>query len=296
MDARVQDMVVRLPVDAICASACQPRTRFAEQSLEELSESIRQHGLLSPVVVRRMGDGYELIAGERRLRAVRRLGQPVIDALVRTVDAREAALLALIENLQREDLHYLEQAQAFRQLLLSYGFSQEVLAARLGISQGAVANKLRLLKLPEQVRARLVEHGLSERHARALLSLGCEQAQLEAAERAAAERMSVRQLEELARKMATAKPRPHYRLYLRDHRVLINAVLDVVKSLNQAGVKASSRVERMADRIEVTVVIPSYPAAAESEGGGKRGSRIAELPAGNSRRGSVGGTDLTSSR
>ncbi|MEA5067544.1 MAG: ParB/RepB/Spo0J family partition protein, partial [Christensenellaceae bacterium] len=164
MDTRAQDMLVRLPVDAICASACQPRTRFAEQSLVELSESIRQHGLLSPVVVRRMGEGYELIAGERRLRAVRQLGQPLIDALIRTVDAREAALLALIENLQREDLHYLEQAQAFRQLLLSYGFSQEALAARLGISQGAVANKLRLLKLPEPVRARLIEHGLSERH------------------------------------------------------------------------------------------------------------------------------------
>ncbi len=252
-----QDKLVQLPVDAIFASAMQPRTRFIEQSIDELSNSISQYGLLSPVVVRRLGDSYELIAGERRLRAVKKLGYPVIDALVKNVDAREAALMALIENLQREDLHYFEEAEAFKQMLSSFGFSQEALAGRLGLSQSAVANKLRLLRLPGAVRQALLDGSLSERHARALLAIEHEDKQLEAAARASSEHLNVRQTEALVEKMnAQNAAHPRFRLHLRDHRMLINAVLGVVKTLNDAGVKATSRVEHKEDRIEVVVTLP----------------------------------------
>ena len=197
LDMRVEDKLVRLPVDAINPSAVQPRTRFADKSIETLSQSIGQVGLLSPIVVRLVGDGYELIAGERRLRAVKHLGQSMIDAIVKPIDAREAALLTLIENIQREDLHYLEEARAFRQMLDRYAYSQQALATRLGISQSAIANKLRLLKLTPAVHAMLIESQLTERHARALLTLEDEAQQLVALRRATAEHMSVRQLEGL---------------------------------------------------------------------------------------------------
>ncbi len=251
------DRVVRLPVEAISAAPGQARRAFDGEALEALARSIAQYGLLSPVAVRRVGSGYQLIAGERRLRAVKLLGEKTIAALIRPADEREAALLTLIENVQREQLSYLEVAQGLQGLIESQGFSQQALGRLLGMSQPWVANKLRLLKLPPRVRAALAQSGLSERHARALLKLGEEEKQLLAVDKAVQGGYSVQQMEALTDKLSREeKKKPAYRIHLRDHRMLVNAVLGVVKSLNQAGVAATSRVQRYEDRIEVVVSLP----------------------------------------
>lgn len=158
--------VQAVPVHLITAGKYQPRQEFDDESLVELAESIRLHGLLQPIMLRRAAVGYELIVGERRLRACKLLGWEVIPAIVRDVDDREAAELALIENLQREDLHVLEVAEGYQRLLSEFNLTQEELAQRLGISQASVANKLRLLKLPEEIRAIISREMLSERHGR----------------------------------------------------------------------------------------------------------------------------------
>ena len=153
----------------------QPRRSFDEDSLSELAESIRSYGILQPLTVRRQGTGYELVAGERRLRAAAMAGLREVPCLVAQVGEEDSALLALMENLQRRDLDCWEEAEALSRLIARYGLSQEEAARRLGRSQPAVANKLRLLRLPDSVRQFLQENGLTERHARALLRLGTEE-------------------------------------------------------------------------------------------------------------------------
>lgn len=254
------DKLLRLRVDRIAASPHQARRDFPESSIRALAESIGRHGLIAPVLVRPARDGYELVAGERRLRAVRLLGQSQIDALVVDAPARDAALLTLIENIQRENLHYLDEARAYRHLQETFGFTQQALAACLGVSQPTVSNRLRLLALPAQARALLADSELTERHARALLRIPDEDAQLRALIRARDERMSVKQLETLADKLRAQRPaKGHVRLYLRDHRLLVNAVLSAVKSLREAGVMATSRVVEKPELIEVIVSLPLTP-------------------------------------
>ena len=169
----------------------QPRRSFDEESLSELAESIRRYGILQPLTVRRQGTGYELVAGERRLRAAAMAGLREVPCLVAQVGEEDSALLALMENLQRRDLDCWEEAEALSRLIARYGLSQEETARRLGRSQPAVANKLRLLRLPDSVRQFLQENGLTERHARALLRLGTEEQQLAAAQVFCRRRMNV---------------------------------------------------------------------------------------------------------
>ena len=162
-----------LPIDQIRPSPFQARREFSEQELAALAQSIRENGLLQPISVRKVSDGgYELVAGERRLRAARMAGLRQVPCLVAQVGEEDAALLALIENLQRRDLDYMEEAAAIASLIRRYDLSQQQAAEKLGRSQSAVANKLRLLRLEEPVTAALHRYGLTERHARALLRLG----------------------------------------------------------------------------------------------------------------------------
>ena len=156
-----------IPLGRIRPNPQQPRRSFDEEGLAELAASIRSCGILQPLTVRRAGDGYELVAGERRLRAARIAGLREVPCLVAQVGEEDSALLALMENLQRRDLDCWEEAQAIARLISRYGLSQEEAARRLGRAQPTVANKLRLLRLPEDVRALLRENGLTERHARA---------------------------------------------------------------------------------------------------------------------------------
>ena len=248
----------RIRLEDIRSNPYQPRRAASEGGIAELAASIRQYGLMSPLSVRKCASGqYELIAGERRLRALRLLGERMTDALVLPARDEDCALMALIENLQREDLNCFEEAEAYRAAMRDHGLSQEALARRLGRSPSCIANRLRLLKLPESVRACLMEGGLSERHARALLPLAEEESQLQAAERAVREQLSVRQTEALVARMRAARPRFSCpRVLCRDHRLLVNALLSTVRSMQEAGNGVTSRVSERDGCVEITVTVP----------------------------------------
>ena len=238
----------------------QPRRSFPEDALAELTESIRRYGILQPLTVRRTDEGYELIAGERRLRAAKLAGLREVPCLLARSSEEESALLALIENLQRRDLHYLEEAAAIARLIATYGLSQEQAAERLGKSQSAIANKLRLLRLsPDCVRL-LREHDLSERHARALLRLTDEEDRLKALQVIAARGYNVAQseayIEELL-KLKQKTPPPRLPTYIvKDVRIFLNTIRHSLGLMQRAGVEADMQREDTDDGILLTIRIP----------------------------------------
>ncbi|MDL2205690.1 ParB/RepB/Spo0J family partition protein [Eubacteriales bacterium OttesenSCG-928-N13] len=254
-DWQGQRRLMIVPIEQIQLSKARLRGDVDMDSIRSLAESIRQHGLISPIIVRATGEGYELIAGERRLRALKSLGLHLADAFVVDAGDMDAMFMALVENLQREQLHYMEEAEAFRAMIRDYQLSQQQLAERIGKSQPMVANRLRLLSLSHAVRAQLMQYALSERHARALLKLPGEQNQLKAIRAAHEQQMSVRQLEAWIEQLRT-RPRQQIKMYVRDHRMFVNTVMDAVKALRRAGVNASGRVVEGEDQIEVIVTLP----------------------------------------
>ena len=193
--------VLALPIEAVERSAAQPRKRFDERELAELTASIREHGVMAPILVRRDGARYRIVAGERRWRAAQRAGLREIPALVREASDREAFELGLVENLQRTDLNAIEEAEAFEVLTREHGLTQEAVAERVGKDRSSVANALRLLKLPAEVRDLVREARLEMGHARALLPLERGDAIRRAAARVVQERLSVRATEALVRRL-----------------------------------------------------------------------------------------------
>ncbi|HZB82982.1 MAG TPA: ParB/RepB/Spo0J family partition protein [Rubrobacteraceae bacterium] len=188
-----------VPVSAIRPNTHQPRRNFSEASIKELAASIREVGILQPLVIRSTEIGFELIAGERRLRAAKEVGLDRVPVLIREAAESESMEMALVENLQREDLNPLETAAAYQALMDGFGFTKDQLAHRLGKSRAAISNTLRLSRLPEPIQAMVLEEKLSEGHARALLSLETEEHMLRVAETVRAEKLSVRRTEDLVR-------------------------------------------------------------------------------------------------
>jgi len=198
--------VLALPIEAVERNPDQPRRRFDEEKLSELAASIREHGVIEPILVRREGQSFRILTGERRWRAAQRAGLKEVPAIVREASDREAFELALVENLQREDLNAVEEAEAFQILLTDHSLTQEEIAKRVGKERSTVANALRLLKLPAPVREAVREGQLEMGHARALLGLEGEEAIRKAAERAVREQLSVRATEALVRSLTTKAP------------------------------------------------------------------------------------------
>jgi ParB family chromosome partitioning protein len=197
--------LLEVPVNAVGPNPKQPRTRFDDEAIASLAASIREVGILQPIVVRRAGDGrYEVIAGERRLRAAKSAGLATVPVVLRDSEDSDLLREALIENIHREDLNPIEQAEAFRQLLEELGLIQEELADRVGVSRSHIANTIRLLGLPLEVQQLLTDEKLTAGHARALLSLGDQAAMTSLALRVAAEDLSVRQTEEVVRRFLEA--------------------------------------------------------------------------------------------
>lgn len=198
-----------VPVSAIQPNTHQPRRSFGEAGIKELAASIREVGILQPLVIRATESGFELIAGERRLRAAKEAGIDRVPVLIRQAAESESMELALVENLQREDLNPLETAAAYQALMDSFGFTKEQLAQRLGKSRTAVTNTLRLTRLPASIRALILEGELTEGHARALLPLEEEEHMLQVAERIMSQKLSVRRTEEIVREeLAGPKSQP----------------------------------------------------------------------------------------
>jgi len=189
-----------IPVDSISPSPLQPRKKFKEESLEELAASLREHGVVQPIIVRPSGTGYELLVGERRWRAAQLAGLKSIPAVVREAEPSECLQVALVENLHRDDLNGIEEASAYRQLMEEFGLTQEEISQKVGKSRSAVANALRLLQLPVEIQASVVAEEISAGHARALLALQGDPYQETLLKRIIEEGLSVRETEELVRR------------------------------------------------------------------------------------------------
>ena len=258
--------IQELSIASIQPSPYQARRTFSCQALQELALSIRQLGLLQPISVRALPGGrYQLIAGERRLRACRLIGQASIRAVVLSVDEHQAALLCMVENLQREGLHFFEEAEGFASLIRVHGLTQEQVAERLGKQQSTIANKLRLLRLPQQVREIVIRCGLSERHARALLRLPNASMQLQIAQRIASEGLNVRATDTLVERIlqelmpldeAEEPASGRVRRAYGDWRLLNNAIKTSVNQMVTAGLPVQYFLRDAGDNMEILVLVP----------------------------------------
>ena len=250
--------VLFLPIDAIYPNPGQPRRVFLQSDLEELASSIRELGLLQPLTVRRREGRWELVAGERRLRAARLAGLAEVPCLSVQTDGQASSLLALVENLQRRDLDFWEEAAALRRLIDTYHISQEEAARRIGKSQSAVANKLRLLKLSPDVLSLLRDGGATERHARALLRLDTPQQQLEGARQVVNQGLTVAQTEALVDSLLSSAPparrKPHF--LVKDVRLFLNTITRSLDLMRSAGVDAQCSRQDSEEEITLTIHIP----------------------------------------
>lgn len=254
-----------LPIERITPNPRQPRRHFPEQPLRELADSIRQHGVLQPLSVQKADGAYVLVAGERRLRAAGLAGLTHVPCILVKVTPQDSALLALVENLQRSDLHYLEEAAAISRLITTCGMSQEEAARRLGRSQPAVANKLRLLRLSGECGELLRKYELTERHARALLRLEEEDARLSALRYMGEKRLTVAAAEEyieaqLQKKQREAKGKKPL-FIIKDVRLFLNSVDRGMETIRRAGVDARFDRQDSEESITITIQIPKQPAA-----------------------------------
>ena len=251
--------VLFLPVDSILPNPDQPRTLFSQRELEELADSIQSMGILQPLTVRRREGGWELVAGERRLRAAKLAGLREVPCLSIQTDGQSSSLLALVENLQRRDLDFWEEALALRKLIDTYHISQDEAARRLGKSQSAVANKLRLLKLDPAVLTILREGGCTERHARALLRLEDPAQQREAARQVTERSLTVAQTESMVEAMLSSPssgPKKKPTFIVKDVRLFLNTISRSLDLMRSAGVNACCRREDTDEEILLTIHIP----------------------------------------
>ena len=245
--------VIFVPARAILPNPAQPRKVFRQEALEELAESIRRHGILQPLSVRRVGTSYELIAGERRLRAARLAGLTEIPCIVMNMDDQESALAAMIENLQRQDLDFIEEAQGIARVMEQGNLSQEQVARMLGKSQSAIANKLRILRHSAPVLAALRQQGLTERHGRALLKLPTEQEKLAAIATIARLNMSVSRTEQYIEELLRKQENGHIRVNVG---AFLNNLTQSLQKIQLSGIAAVSERRETEDRIVLTITIP----------------------------------------
>lgn len=250
--------VVKVPIDTIFPNPYQPRKSFDDAALEDLSASIAQYGVLQPLLVSPAEDGrYMLIAGERRLRASKMAKLAEVPVIISEYTSQQIAEIALIENLQREDLHYLEEAEGYEKLMNQFHITQEAMAARVGKKQSTIANKLRLLRLSAPVRKVLMDAELSERHARALLKLPDDEKRLKVLETIVAKNFSVRQTEEYINKLLDGKSEEKRKrmVIVNDVRIYLNSIKQVVDAVKTAGIPVAMEQTLEGDEVIISVRI-----------------------------------------
>lgn len=260
--------VARIPIDSIRPNPYQPRRVFSQETLEELCASIKQYGLLQPISVRKAGnDVFELIAGERRLRASKMAGLKYIDAIIFTTYEQDSAVIAMMENLQRENLHYMEEAEGYQNLIRDHGLSQDELARRLGKNQSTIANKMRILKLPLPVKRMLLQYNLTERHARALLRLHDEEMQIKIIHVIVEQGLNVKATEELVERTISRiygiaeeeeEKKPNkINGFVRDTRLFVNSIRTIVRQMSDAGLAPRFDANEQEGGVDIHVWIPN---------------------------------------
>lgn len=256
---KIGGQIILIPQEDIYPNPNQPRSRFDFDELEGLAQSIRQNGIIQPIAVRVNASGnYELISGERRLRASRLVGISLIPCIIMEASDEKSALFALIENMQRSDLGFFEEASAIEKLIVDFNMSRDDVCRKLGKAAPTISNKLRLLKLPEDVRLKITHEGLTERHARALLRLPT-RAQLDRALSIISDkRLNVAESEKLIDQMLSAdksSKKPTVKLF-KDVRIFVNTLNHAVDTMRRAGIEADSAKSETDEYIEYIVRIP----------------------------------------
>ena len=252
--------IIQVPLSKIVPNPYQPRKEFESEALSELADSIRQYGVLQPLLVSPgKGDTYILIAGERRLRASAMAGLGTVPVIVSEYTTQQIAEIALIENLQRKDLHYLEEAEGYEKLLNTFHLTQESMAVRVGKKQSTIANKLRLMRLPVSLRNKLLDSDLTERHARVLLKLENEEVQKAVLQKVIRDQLNVKQTEVLvektlkeAGKLNQKKPRL---MIVSDVRIYLNSIREVMDTVKKSGIPSSMEQDMDGDDVVVTLRI-----------------------------------------
>lgn len=252
--------IVNIKTEEIIPNTYQPRKYFNEETLLELSQSIKEHGIIQPLTVRKIGEVYELVAGERRWRAARILELKEVPCNVIEITDRESAQIALLENLQREDLNFIEEAEAYYNLITDHKLTQEEIAVKMGKKQSTIANKLRILKLPQSVRDLCIKNSLTERHARALLSLPNEELQLKVLEKISKDGLNVKASEELINKVLLKLAGEQFSKKNKKNitavfpaKLYVNTIKQVFNKFN---IPADYKFNDCEDYIQITVNIP----------------------------------------
>jgi ParB family chromosome partitioning protein len=260
-----------IEIDRIRPNPYQPRKRFNHIAIEELALSIKEYGVLQPIAVKRMNDGFfELIAGERRVKAAKLAGLKNIPAIVMEILDEDSTIIALIENLQREDLNFFEEAEGYASLMNDYGLTQEQVAKKVGKNQSTIANKIRLLRLPREVKDYIVQNGLTERHARALLKIPDKEIQMALVSRIVEKNLRVKDAEELIErvldKLSERKediPQEDINRNIRgaiNYRIYVNTLKNAYRAIIQSGIQAEFSQRDSGEYIEVVVKIPKSKA------------------------------------
>ncbi|KNF07287.1 stage 0 sporulation protein J [Gottschalkia purinilytica] len=261
--SNLNNEICYIPIKQIKPNPYQPRKTFNRRALEELSQSIKTYGILQPISVRKIGEeSYELVAGERRLRASELAELEKVPAVIINVKDIDSAVLALLENLQRENLNFIEEAEGYHNLIDDHGFTQQELAEKLGKNQSTIANKIRLLRLPNSIKKSIVESGLTERHARAMLKLPDEELQASVLERVIKNELTVKKTEKLINDILedlTKEEEPKNRQNIKsliNFRIYLNTIKNAYTAIKDSGVDAQYEQKDMGDFIEVKVKIP----------------------------------------
>ena len=249
-----------IKISKIIANPYQPRREFCKEKVQELSQSIKTYGLLQPIIVRRSKKNFQLVAGERRLMACRELGWETIPAVVKDVGDSAMAAIALIENLQREDLNVIEEAEGYAKLLQEFGYTQEALAQRLGKSQSTIANKIRLLKLPEHIKNGIAKGAITERHARTFLKLPTEELQNKAYNETTGKNLTVKQVESLVDRLTGTGTKKILktgsRVIIKDLRIFLNTLHQAVDIIERSGLNPQVLEQEYPDYYEVIIRLP----------------------------------------
>ena len=254
--------IVHIDVNKIISNKNQPRKIFDEKALEELSESIKNYGIIQPITVRKIYDDiYEIVAGERRYKAVKMLKMETVPAVIIEAKEEESAAMSLIENLQREDLDFIEEAMAFERLISEFGLNQTQLAQKLGKSQSAVANKLRILKLPQSIIEKLREGKLTERHGRALLKIEDEEILHSIVDKIIKKDLNVSETEKLVNSIAEdlnvkkKRDRRYVRNFI-NYKIYVNTIKNAYNEIVKTGIEAKFEQNESDEYIEIKVKIP----------------------------------------
>ncbi len=256
--------IINIPLEKIQRNPYQPRNEFDENELIDLAKSIRSYGLIQPIVVRAVEDGYQIVAGERRYRACCMLGMKEIQSVVQEMNDEKVAAVSLIENIQRKELNYFEEANAYSILISKFGMTQDELARKIGRSQSAIANKLRILKLPDSVKEMIEPAVVTERHARALLKINNVETQMEIIRQILEKELNVKDTEELVDKLSRdnipgdskrSSSNQNVSMIIRDARIFLNTIRETIKRARQTGVDIVMEERDLEDEYEITIKI-----------------------------------------